>query len=204
MAKIVWEGNKKEFGTSHQSPPVPQNAIKLRDREDLMKKAIPFGICPMIICFAAVVVKAYVHKESPFSPVFLLPAIAFGMIVALPLHELAHAVCYPKEATVWVGLCLRKMAAYAISYEPLTKSRFIVMSLAPAVWGILPLAGFFLLPITMKPLLTICIVSAFMGLISPAPDYMDIVSVLKKAPPHALIRDSQDGLYAYFSEMASN
>ena len=200
MAKIVWEGNKKEFGTSHQSPPVPQNAVKLRDGEGLLKRAIPFGIFPMVICYAAMVTKAYLNKEPPVSPAYLLPAIAIGLIVALPLHELTHAVCYPKEATVWVGLCFRKMAAYAISYHPLTKSRFIVMSLAPAVWGIVPLIGFFLLPITMKPLLTICMVSAFMGLISPAPDYMDVVSVLKKAPPRALIRDSQDGLYAYLSK----
>lgn len=204
MPKIVWEGNKREFGTSHQSPPVPQNAVKLRDGEGLLKRAVPFCIFPMVICFAAVAVKAYLNRESPVSPLFFPPAIAIGLIVALPLHELAHAVCYPKGATVWVGLCLRKMAAYAISYEPLTKSRFIVMSLAPAVWGLISLIGFILIPITMKPLLTVCIVSAFMGLISPAPDYMDILSVLKKAPPHALIRDSQDGLYAYFSEMASN
>lgn len=200
MAKIVWEGNRKEFGTSHQSPPVPQHAIKIRDGEGLMKRAIPFGIFPMMICMAAVVVKAYLNQEPPVSPVYLLPAFAIGWFIALPLHELAHVVCYPKEAVVWVGLCIRKMAAYAISYYPLTRSRFIVMSLAPAVLGIIPLIGFFLIPITMKPLLTICMVSAFMGLISPAPDYMDILSVLKKAPPHALICDSQDGLYAYRSE----
>lgn len=71
------------------------------------------------------------------------------------------------------------------------------MSIAPSVMGIIPLIGFFFIPITMKPLLTICMVSAFMGLISPAPDYMDIVSALRKAPPYALICDSQDGLYAY-------
>ena len=71
------------------------------------------------------------------------------------------------------------------------------MSLAPTVLGIIPLIGFILIPITMKPLLTICMVSAHMGLISPAPDYMDIVSVLMNAPEHALIFDTQDGLYAY-------
>ena len=162
-----------------------------------IKGAIPFGVLPMIICTVAVVMKAYFNKEPPISPIYLIPAIVIGLILALPLHEFAHAVCYPKEATVWVGLCIRKMAAYAISYDPLTKSRFIVMSIAPAVLGMIPLIGFFFIPITMKPLLTICMVSAFMGLISPAPDYMDIVNVLRKAPPHALIRDSQDGLYAY-------
>ena len=197
MARIVWEGNRKEFGTSHQSPSVPQNAIKIREGEGFIKGAIPFGVLPMIICTVAVVMKAYFFKEPPISPIYLIPAIVIGLILALPLHEFAHAVCYPKEATVWVGLCIRKMAAYAISYDPLTKSRFIVMSIAPAVLGMIPLIGFFFIPITMKPLLTICMVSAFMGLISPAPDYMDIVNVLRKAPPHALIRDSQDGLYAY-------
>lgn len=197
MAKIVWEGNRKEFGTSHQSPPVPQNAIKIREGDGFIKRAIPFGILPMMICMVAAVMKAYFNKEPPVSPVYLIPAIAIGFIIAIPLHEFAHAVCYPKEATVWVGLCIRKMAAYAISYYPLTKNRFIGMSIAPAVLGIIPLIGFFFIPITMKPLLTICMVSAFMGLISPAPDYMDITSVLKKVPPHALICDSQDGLYAY-------
>ncbi len=197
MAKIVWEGNRKEFGTSHQGPPVPQNAIKIREGDGFIKRAIPFGILPMVMCMVAVVMKAYFNKEPPVSPVYLIPAIAIGFIIAIPLHEFAHAVCYPKKATVWVGLCIRKMAAYAISYYPLTKSRFIVMSIAPAVLGIIPLIGFFFIPITMKPLLTICMVSAFMGLISPAPDYMDVTSVLKKVPPHALVCDSQDGLYAY-------
>ncbi|MGP1371052.1 MAG: DUF3267 domain-containing protein [Eggerthia catenaformis] len=197
MANIIWEGNRKEFGTSHQSPPVSKNAIKILDSEGIIGKSLSFGILPMLMCMAAVVIKAYINREVPFSYVYIIPAIVIGFIVALPLHEFAHAICYPKGATVWVGLCLRKVAAYAISYHPLTKKRFIIMSLAPAVLGIIPLIGFILIPITMKPLLTICMVLAYMGLISPAPDYMGIVSVLMKAPPYALICDTQDGLYAY-------
>lgn len=192
-----WEGNRRELGTSHQSPPVSKNAIKIRDSEGAIGKSLPFGILPMLICMAAVVIKAYINREVPFSYVYIIPAIVIGFIVALPLHEFAHAICYTKNATVWVGLCLRKVAAYAISYHPLTKKRFIIMSLAPTVLGIIPLIGFILIPITMKPLLTICMVSAHMGLISPAPDYMDIVSVMMNAPEHALIFDTQDGLYAY-------
>lgn len=194
---IVWEGNKKEFGTVHQSSPIPQDAIKIRDAEGFIGKALPFGIAPMMICMLVMFLKAFTNKEPPISPIFLIPAFLIGFIIALPLHELVHAVCYPKEETVWVGLCLRKIAAYAISYYPLTKRRFIIMSLAPAVLGIVPLIGFICIPITMKPLLTICMVSAIFGLFSPAPDYMDIINVLRKAPKNALICDSQDGLYAY-------
>ena len=197
MPQIVWEGNKKSFGTSHQSLPIPKNAIFLRSANGFIGKSMPFGIVPMLLCMLVVFFKAFFRKEPPIDPLFLIPGFAIGMLVALPLHELMHAICYPKEATVWVGLCLRKMAAYAISYHPLSKKRFIIMSLAPALLGIIPLAAFIITPITMKPLLTICIVSAFMGLISPAPDYMDVTSVLRKAPSNAMICDSQDGLYFY-------
>lgn len=200
MSKIIWEGNKKDFGNSHQSSPAPQDAIRIRDAEGVIGKAVPFAIVPMLLCTLTVFLKALINGESPVSPIFLLPALLIGLIVALPLHEFAHAVCYPKDATVWVGLCLRKLAAYAISYYPLTKGRFIVMSAAPVILGIIPLAGFICIPITMKPLLTFCMVSAFMGMISPAPDYKDIISVLKKAPKGSLIFDSQDGLYAYIKD----
>lgn len=194
---IVWEGNKKEFGTTHDKPPIPQNAVKIRDAEGFIGKAVPFGVVPMMICMLAVFLKSFINREFPVSPLFLIPAILIGFIIALPLHEFAHAVCYPKDATVWVGLCIRKAAAYAISYNPLTKGRFIIMSLAPAVLGIIPLIVFIVTPKIMKPVLTICMVSAFMGLISPAPDYMDVMSVLGKAPKGAVICDSPDGLYAY-------
>lgn len=194
---IIWEGNKKEFGTQHQSPPVPQNAVKIRDAEGFIGKSLPLGIVPMTLCMVAMVLKAFINREPPISPVFLIPAFLIGFMIALPLHELAHAVCYPKEATVWVGLCVRKMVAYAISYYPLTKRHFVIMSLAPAVLGLVPFIGFICIPITMKPLLTICMVSAIFGLISPTPDYMDVISVLRKAPQGAVICDSLDGLYAY-------
>lgn len=197
MPKIIWEGNKSRFGTDHKSPPLPENAVKLRDADGFIAKALPYGIAPMLICMLAVFLKAFINREPPLDPLFLIPAFIIGSAVALPLHELTHAVCYPKGATVWVGLCLRKAAAYAISYCPLPKTRFIIMSLAPAILGIIPLVIFAAAPIEWKPLLTLCIVPAFCGLISPCPDYMDVISVLRQAPANAVIRDSEDGLYFY-------
>ena len=196
MAKIIWKGNKKEFGTVHKSPQVPQNAVKIRDAYGFIGESFTWYNTDGNL-YVGSFFKAFINKESPISPIFFIPAFLVAFIIALPLHEFVHAICYPKEATVWVGLCIRKRAAYAISYYPISKSRFIIMSIAPAVLGVIPLIGVILIPISMKPLLTICIVSAFMGLIAPAPDYMDIVSVLKKAPSHALICDTQEGLYAY-------
>ncbi len=65
---IVWEGNKKEFGTAHQSPPIPQNAIKIRDSEGFIGKATPFGIAPMIICMLIVFNEGiYIQRTADFS-----------------------------------------------------------------------------------------------------------------------------------------
>lgn len=197
MPKIVWEDNQKEWNIPHTGEPLNESAVKLRTSENVFRDSLPYGIPAFLICFAAIFMKTFLNREFLFSPVFLIPAFVIGFIVALPLHELMHAVCYPKDATVWVGLCLRKVAAYAVSFHPITRRRYIVMSLAPSVLGLIPLIIFIICPVDMKPLMTLCIVPAFMGLISPCPDYMDITAVLRQTDKRSMIQASNDGLYHF-------
>ena len=72
-----------------------------------------------------------------------------------------------------------------------------MMSLAPMILGILFLTVFLVCPITMKWLMTICVVPAMMGLISPAPDYMDVFIILRKVPKGAMIQPTENGLVWY-------
>ena len=197
MPEIVWEGNRKEWGLPHDGEPLHENAVRIKTAGNVFRDSIPYGIPPMLICFLAVFLKAFLNREPPIDPVFLLPALVIGMTVALPLHELMHAICYPKHAVVWVGLCLRKVAAYAISFCPITRRRYVIMSLAPSLLGIIPLISFILIPVSFKPLLTFCIVSAFTGLISPCPDYMDIIAVMRQTNKDNMIQAANDGLYKY-------
>ncbi|MBR1533343.1 MAG: DUF3267 domain-containing protein [Ruminococcus sp.] len=197
MPKIVWEGNKKEWGLPHNGEPLHENAVRINTADNVFRDSIPYGIPPMLICFLTVFLKAFLNKEPPIDPLFILPALIIGMIVALPLHELMHAICYPKKAEVWVGLCLRKVAAYAISFCPITRRRYVLMSLAPSLLGILPLIAFILIPVSYKPSLTFCIVSAFTGLISPCPDYMDVLAVMRQTNKNDMIQAANDGLYKF-------
>lgn len=197
MSKIIWEGNKKEWGLPHNGESLHENAVIIKTSDNVFRDSIPYGIPPMLICFLTVFLKAFFNRESPIDPLFILPALVIGMIVALPLHELMHALCYPKQAVVWVGLCLRKVAAYAISFCPITRKRFVIMSLAPSLLGIVSLVAFILIPISFKPLLTFCIVSAFTGLISPCPDYMDIIAVMRQTNKCDMIQAANDGLYKF-------
>ena len=50
MPTIIWEGNKKEFGTSHKCSELPENAVKLREADGFIGKAMLYGIAPMMIC----------------------------------------------------------------------------------------------------------------------------------------------------------
>lgn len=195
MPNIVWEGNQKEWNIPHTGEQLKEGAEKIKTSENLFVDSIPYGVPPMVICILAVFLKAFLNREPPIDPFYILPAFIIGMAVALPLHELMHAVCYPKGAVVWVGLCLKKIAAYAVSFHPITRRRYVMMSLAPALLGIIPLFIFAVCPISLKPLLTLCIFPAFTGLISPCPDYMDIISVMRQTEKGDYIQAQNDGLY---------
>lgn len=85
MPNIIWEGNKKEFGTNHQSPPIQGNAIKLRDSDGFINKALLYGILPMMLCMLAVFLKAFKYKEPPMEPLFLIPGLIIGFIETITL-----------------------------------------------------------------------------------------------------------------------
>lgn len=193
MGKIIWEGNQdweKEFPGGRP----PEHAVKLKRPDNLLKASIPYGIIPLIVCFACVFFK----KNASDSFIFDLRFMPLGFVIGfllIPVHEFLHALCYPKGAKVYVGICLKKAAAYAVSFYPIKKSRYIVMSLAPMLLGVIPLIIFIVCPLRWKALLTVCIVPAFMGMISPSPDYMDVISVIRQVPNGAKIQASNEGLY---------
>ena len=120
MAKIIWEGNQ-DWEKNFPDGKVPENAVKLKRPNDILRASLPYGIIPLLICFACIFYKRNMSDEFIFDLRFL------------------HAVCYPKNAKVYIGVCIKKVAAYAISFYPISKSQFIIMSLAPMLLGIMPL-----------------------------------------------------------------
>ncbi len=197
MPNIIWEGNQ-DWDKKFIDKPLTENAKKISRPDDIVKASTPYMILPGVLCFIAVLVKSRIAGEFIFNLWFAPLAFAIGFIVAMPLHELLHAICYPRGATVYIGVCLKQLKAYAVSFYPITRTRFVGMSLVPMLPGLIALMVFLLCPITWKPVMTVCVVSAFMGLISPAPDYMDIAAVCRQAPRNAKIQASNEGLF-YFT-----
>ncbi len=190
---IIWEGNQP-WEKERPDGPVPENAVKIKRPDNILSTSLPFGVIPAVLCFIAVFIRRSESTDFLFDLRFMPVGFIIGILL-IPVHEFLHAVCYPKEAVVYVGVCLKKAAAYAISFYPVSKRRYIIMSLAPALLGIIPLVIFIVCPISWKTLLTVCVVPSFMGLISPSPDYMDVFQIIRQVPNGARIQAANDGLY---------
>ena len=73
----------------------------------------------------------------------------------------------------------------------------LIVTLCSALLGVIPLLILVLCPAEARALATLCLVPAFMGTISPAPDYMDVLSVIRQVPQGAAVQAANDGLYWY-------
>ena len=206
MAQIIWDGNKNWENVWDGKQPwdreieekiIPENAVLIDRPDDIIKASIPYMIIPCIVCFVAIFTKKAQSDEFIFNLWFMPLSFIIGFFVAMPLHEFLHAISYPKGAKVYIGVSLKQLRAYAASSAALRRGRYIMMSLAPLIPGIIFLAVFVVCPISMKWLMTICVVPSFMGLISPAPDYMDVLIILRKVPKGAMIQATENGLVWY-------
>lgn len=105
-------------------------------------------------------------------------------------------IFFKKGQKVYIGICLKKFAAFAVCHEPISKRRFIMMSLMPMLLGIMPLV-IFLLSSPNAFLSGICIPMGIIGMLSPMPDYMDVHIICKQVPKGALVHTQNDGFYWY-------
>lgn len=206
MAQIIWNGNKNWDDVWDGKQPwdreiaeksIPENSVLIDRPNDIFKSSIPYMILPCIVCFVAIFAKKVQVNEFMFDLWFIPLSFIIGFFVAMPLHEFLHAISYPKGEKVYIGISLKQLRAYAASSAAISRGRYIIMSLAPMIPGILFLIVFLVCPITMKWLITICVVPSMMGLISPAPDYMDVITILRQVPKGAMIQATENGLVWY-------
>ena len=194
MPKIIWCGNKS-WDTDFPENMLPNNAKRIERPDNIFKSSIPYGILPFIFSYAIIYIKWFVIGERAINPIYVPLGIIFGLLLML-VHEVLHGVCYKKGQKVYIGICLKKFAAFAVCHEPISKRRFIIMSLMPMLLGIIPLAIFLLSP-SNAVLSGICIPMGIIGMLSPMPDYMDVHIICKQVPKGAFVHTQNDGFYWY-------
>lgn len=198
MSKIIWKGiieSEKDFPAAN----LPKNAKKLESEEDMKKmqiKAIPFMIPSALICFIGMFTKTFLAGEKVINEWFIFVGVIIGFLLII-IHELLHAIAFPKNATVFIGIMPRSFTAVALSSSPVKRNRFIFLSILPMILGVIPLVIFCFSNNNLKELNGILFGTSIMGMISVYPDIYNIFIVLKVVPKNATIQNNKNETY-YF------
>ena len=193
MPKIIWKGiinSEKDFPAAD----VPKNAKRIDIEEDLKKmqmKALPFVIPSVLICFICMFTKTFIARERVINVIFLFIGVIIGFLLII-IHELLHAVAFPKNATVYIGIMPESLTAVAVSSSPVKRDRFIFLSILPIVLGLIPLVIFCFSRSDLKELNGILFGMAIMGMTSVYPDIYNIFKNLKVVQKKHTIKNNKN------------
>ena len=194
MPKIKWIGLiKEEKMKDYQVGELSKKAKKMNmptTSKEMMIKALPFIIPALVILFLSVYFKS---GEFFLLRLYIIIGVLLGFL-ALIIHELLHAIVYPKNANVYIGIA-KPIIFVALASYPLKKEKFILMCLLPYILGIIPLILFWIMPITDMKIHSILFGLSAMGLGSPYPDLFNVYQVLKQTPKNCKIQFYKDDTY---------
>lgn len=194
MPKIKWIGLiKEEKMKDYQVGELSKNAKKMNmptTSKEMMIKALPFIIPAFLILLLSVYFKS---GEIFLLRLYIIIGVLLGFL-ALIIHELLHAIVYPKNANVYIGIA-KPITFVALASYPLKKEKFILMCLLPYILGIIPLILFWIMPITDMKIHSILFGLSAMGLGSPYPDLFNVYQVLKQTPKNCKIQFYKDDTY---------
>lgn len=198
MPKIIWMGIIKSEN-DFPAADISKNSKKIDSEEDMKKmqiKALPFIIPSILICFLCMFIKTFIANEKIINVGFLFIGIIIGFILII-IHELLHAIAFPKNATVYIGIMPKSFTATALSSSPVKRNRFIFLSILPIILGIIPLGVFCFSSNNLKELNGLMFGMGIMGMVSVYPDIYNIFNILKVVPKDAIIQNNKNETYYY-------
>ena len=137
MPRIQWMGNQ-DWNKDYPEVDLPGQAQRIEMPANKMRVSIIYGILPFLLCLACLYLKKALYGEFPFDKPYVFVGILLGFCL-IPVHELLHAVCCPPDSVAYYGISLNKFSAFCVCHYPMSRKRAIVMSLLPAILGIIPL-----------------------------------------------------------------
>ncbi len=198
MPEIRWKGVIK-CEEDFPAADIPEGAVKLDGEDDMRTmqiRALPFMIPSVLIGFLCMAMKTYTAGEMVIDKRFLFVGVLAGLLLIL-VHELLHAVAFPKGATVYIGIMPKSFTAVALSASPVKRNRFIFLSLLPILLGIVPLMLFGLGGCDQKEWNGAMFGMAVMGMVSVYPDVYHAYHILKTVPRDAVIQNDKNTTYYY-------
>lgn len=187
--KIKWAG--KYSGDNLPTADICDNSHEL---PEVTNKSAALIIPIILLLQSFLIIKNRFLTGVTLDRRYLLVGLILGFLMA-PIHELLHAVCFPKGNTVYMFYTTYGLGTTCMS--PVRKSRFIFLNVFPSIiLGVLPLIIFLCVPKEFTVLNSILYGISFVNIGASYADYMNVIHLLK-VPRNATIQISGEKIYWY-------
>ncbi len=162
-----------------QRDPLPAGAVAFREPDSTTTTAlVANGIAlALLIPLGALVI--WRSGGMDFSDFTITLGILLSLVFAIP-HEFLHAIWFREDVYLYTNL--RQGMLFVVGSEDMTKGRFIILSLFPAiVLGIIPLVIFLI-----NPSLKLLGYFGLFSFISASGDFINVFNALTQMPAGAL------------------
>ena len=194
MAKITYKGKFESYDDLPVAD-LPENAVQYEEVdgiEEIAKVGSLIGLIPFSIELILVIIKHGFVLED------LLTVIAIASIiylVSLVPHELIHGAMFPKGSEVEFYQAIRKGVLFVTCTDPISKSRFIWMSLMPnIIFCLIPFIIFLILPVSTVT--GVIAVFSMYSALSSGGDLYNVYNTLRQVPKDAYVVMS--GIHTYY------
>lgn len=183
---------------------LPERAVIFREPATPLKlNLVAGGYCILALLLSAGIAGVSYLIYGEFQGVFLSTPGAIGLAVcflAVLPHELLHAAAFGKDAEVKLYFSLKHLMAFVVSQQPISKGRFIFMSILPnLVFGWIPLFIWAFIPLG-EGIASFLIAFSIGSISCGSGDYMNIVNALIQMPKGSIQQLSGFHSYWYMPE----
>jgi hypothetical protein len=196
--RLIWKGKYE----SEQQLPVadlPANAVRFKEPDTPAKLSLVasiFVIPVIIIIVIAIIIKLLLDTSADSFSVLNTWGILLAFLMVIP-HELIHAIAFPKHAEVQLWYSLKNMMAFVFTTCPMSKSRFIFVSLLPnIIFGFLPLIMWMLIPLKYDQISGILFSFSTFSLMMGVGDYLNVYNAAIQMPRNSITQLS--GFHSYW------
>lgn len=191
--KLIFKGKFTSYDALPKGE-LPENAVAFREPKSMVGinlTALLFALPVAIVMFILLSMFGGSEMYGRYN--------LWGLVIALalvPLHEYIHALFCGKNAEVYMYYSLKHCMMFVLTLTPMTKARFIVMSLMPSlILGWLPfMAGLLVCP--SADIGGILMAAGIFGAIMGCGDYMNMFNAAVQMPKGSLTQLS--GMHSYW------
>ncbi len=187
--------------TSYEDLPdadLPENAVCYEEpgeMEEIAIASVKYSLLGFGLCLGAFFGKNIGDGFDVHIPALFAGWLA-SYLVLIP-HELMHGIWYPNGAEVEIWSALRQGLLFVTSSAPVSRGRFLWMSLFPTlVFGIIPAALYIFLPVSWWTDFLFGFGAS--NVMHGGGDFLNIHNTLQQVPKKAMVANS--GIHTYWWE----